>query len=184
MVDNESFTINPQVMTTEYKGIAILEILKGEFKEQNLSRLKIISHLIAAISLTQTICLWGLCEIIPLKTKIISIKRRLQRFISEVVLDFEITALFLFKICGVKNDVYLILDRTNWKHGQKNINILMLALSWNGKSIPIFWKPMKKRRNSNEEERLEVLKKFKKVFPSVKISGLLVDREFIGEKWL
>ena len=183
MVDIQSFTINPQDMATEYKGNAILKILKGELEYLNFSRLKIMALMIEAIIKTQTICLWRLCEVINIEAKVLSINRRLQRFISEVVFDKVQIAKFLFGVCGVKDEVYLILDRTNWKLGQTNINILMLALSWKGKGIPLFWKLMDKRGNSNLEERMELLQKFKEVFPDVKLAGLLADREFIGEEW-
>jgi len=183
VVDIQSFTINPQDMATEYEGIAILGILKGELKYLNFSRLKIMAHMIEAIIKTQTICLWRLCEVINIDAKVLSINRRLQRFVSEVVFEKDQIAKFIFRICGVKDEVYLIMDRTNWKLGQTNINILMLALSWNGKGIPIFWKLMDKRGNSNLEERRELLQKFKEVFPNVKLAGLLADREFIGEEW-
>lgn len=59
----------------------------------------------------------------------------------------------------------------------------MLALSWNGKGIPLFWKLMDKRGNSNLADRIELLQKFKEVFPDVNLAGLLADREFIGEEW-
>jgi len=183
VVEIQSFTINPQDMATEFKGNAILEILKGELEYLNFSRLKIMALMIEAIIKTQTICLWRLCEFINIEAQVMSINRRLQRFISEVVFDKELIAKFLFRVCGVEDEVYLIMDRTNWKLGQTNINILMLALSWNGKGIPIFWKLMDKRGNSNLEERMELLKTFKKVFPDVKVAGLLADREFIGEEW-
>lgn len=183
MVENQSFTINPQDMATEYKGSAILEILKGELEYLNFSRLKIMALMIEAIIKTQTICLWRLCEVIQIEAQVLSINRRLQRFISEVVFDQGRIAKFLFGVCGIKDEVYLIMDRTNWKLGQTNINILMLALSWNGKGIPIFWKLMDKRGNSNLEERIELLEIFKNVFPAIKIAGLLADREFIGEEW-
>ena len=183
VVDFQSFTINPQDMATEYKGNAILEILKGELEYLNLSRLKIMALMIEAIIKTQTICLWKLCEVIPLKAKALSINRRLQRFVSEVVFNPLVLAKIIVHLCDVKGKVYLIMDRTNWKLGDSNINILMLSLSYEGKGIPLFWKFLNKRGNSNVEERIELLKQFKKAFPELEIAGFLADREFIGEDW-
>ena len=35
--------------------------------------------------------------------------------------------------------VQLTLDRTNWKWGKRDINILMLAIVYRGIAIPIVW---------------------------------------------
>ncbi|MBK8154674.1 MAG: hypothetical protein IPK61_17615 [Saprospiraceae bacterium] len=164
MVDFQSFTINPQDMATEYKGNAILEILKGELEYLNLSRLKNYGFNDRSYNKTQTICLGKLCEVIPLKAKALSINRRLQRFVSEVVFNPLVLAKIIVHLCDVKGKVYLIMDRTNWKLGDSNINILMLSLSYEGKGIPLFWKFLNKRGNSNVEERIELLKQFKKHF--------------------
>ncbi|MBK9109258.1 MAG: hypothetical protein IPM92_13060 [Saprospiraceae bacterium] len=139
--------------------------------------------MINAIIKTQTICLWLLCEVIDISTKLLSINKKLQRFVSEVKFDQNQIAKFVHQVYKVEDDVYLIIDRTNWKLGETNLNILMLVLSWNGKGIPLFWKPMDKRGNSNLDEKMELLNKFKNAFPKIKIAGLLADREFIGEDW-
>jgi hypothetical protein len=183
VVDIQSFTINPQDMATSYKGTAILEILKVELNNLNLSRLKIMALLIENIIQARTICLWKLCEHIETGAKTLSVNRRLQRFVAEVVIQSELLAKFIIRACGVKDDIYLLLDRTNWKFGETNINILVLAISYEGKGIPLFWKFLDKRGNSNELERVELLQKFKDTFPDIKIAGLLADREFIGEQW-
>ncbi|MCK5829189.1 MAG: hypothetical protein KAH20_02700 [Methylococcales bacterium] len=64
----------------------------------------------------------------------------MQRFIHDYSIDFDVIALFimtLFKF--VSTDFYLTLDRTNWKWGEKDINILMLAVAYKGAAIPIDW---------------------------------------------
>lgn len=75
------------------------------------------------------------------------------------------------------------MDRTYWKQSQTNINILMLALSWNGKGLPIFWKLMDKRGNFNFEETRELQKKYKEVFPNLKLAVLVADMGLIDKKW-
>ena len=129
MVDNQSFTRNPQDLATERKVNAILEILKGELNNLNFSRLKIIALMIEAIIKSQTICFWRLCEVIVIEAKVLSINRRLQRFVSEVKFDQNRIPKFIFYVCKVEDEIHLIMDRTNWKLSEKNINILMLALS-------------------------------------------------------
>ena len=38
------------------------------------------------------------------------------------------------------SEVRLILDRTNWKLGKKDINILLLSAVWKGCSLPLMWR--------------------------------------------
>ncbi|EXW59539.1 hypothetical protein J878_4174 [Acinetobacter baumannii 44467_5] len=47
------------------------------------------------------------------------------------------------------DQVQLTLDRTNWKWGKRNINILMLAIVYRGIAIPILWTLLNKRGNSD-----------------------------------
>ncbi len=62
--------------------------------------------------------------------------RRIQRFIGEHHLDFDIVALFIMRLFNfLATDYYLALDRTNWKWGEKNINILVLAVVYKGVAI-------------------------------------------------
>jgi len=80
---------------------------------------------------------------------------------------------------------YLILDRSNWKLGKLNRNILQFGISLsNGIMVPIFGVPLDKRGNSNESERIRLLDI---VLNLCRFLGkgdiLLADREFIGKKW-
>lgn len=111
--------------------------------------------------------------------------RRIQRFIGEHHLDFDIVALFIMRLFNfLATDYYLALDRTNWKWGEKNINILVLAVVYKGVAIPIYWLLLDKKGNSNTRERIALMKRFIRQFGKQHILGLLADREFIGEDWL
>jgi hypothetical protein len=37
------------------------------------------------------------------------------------------------------------MDRTNWKYGEKNINILTIGIVYGKVSIPIYWELLNKR---------------------------------------
>jgi hypothetical protein len=37
------------------------------------------------------------------------------------------------------------MDRTNWKFGKANINILTVGISWRGTAIPLVWMLLDKR---------------------------------------
>ncbi|HBK70595.1 MAG TPA: IS4 family transposase [Flavobacteriaceae bacterium] len=87
----------------------------------------------------------------------------------------------------------LTMDRTNWKIGKVNINILYLAVAYKSIAIPLFWSLLQikddtgelytKRGNSSTEERIEIINRFIKVFGVDRIEVLTGDREFIGRKW-
>ena len=46
----------------------------------------------------------------------------------------------------------LCLDRTNWKYGKTNINILVLSAAVEGVSIPLMWTMLDKQDNSNTQD--------------------------------
>jgi hypothetical protein len=78
----------------------------------------------------------------------------------------------------------LCLDRTNWKFGTLNINILVLAVAYHGVAIPLLWVFLDKRGNSNSYERIALLKHFLLEFGHDRIQCLTADREFIGTDWI
>ncbi|MBY0264077.1 MAG: hypothetical protein K2P90_01380, partial [Holosporales bacterium] len=43
------------------------------------------------------------------------------------------------RIIHTNGSVLLVMDRTNWKWGQKDINFLFLAVAWEGIAVPLFW---------------------------------------------
>ena len=46
------------------------------------------------------------------------------------------------------------MDRTNWKWGKSDIDILTLAIAYKGIAIPIYWELLDKRGNSDTQERI------------------------------
>lgn len=77
----------------------------------------------------------------------------------------------------------LALDRTNWKYGKKDINLLVLSVCVLGCSLPLYWLELDSRGNSNTEERIALLEQFIAQFGSARIDYLVADREFIGNNW-
>ncbi|KIC71651.1 ORF2 transposase [Neochlamydia sp. TUME1] len=89
----------------------------------------------------------------------------------------------ILQIFPIKRKVWLIIDRTNWQVGSKNINILTLAMAYEGTAIPLAWFVMNKAGNSSTDERIELLEKVIRQLGPSKIAGLIGDREFIGSQW-
>lgn len=111
--------------------------------------------------------------------------RRVQRFIHSHPINFDSVAWFVMSLFGFADSpYYLAMDRTNWKWGKKNINILVLAVVYKGVAIPVYWLLLNKRGNSSTRERVALVKRFIRQFGKGRLQGLLADREFIGETWL
>jgi len=111
--------------------------------------------------------------------------RRIQRFIRGHRLNYDSVAWFVMMLFGfIDSPYYLALDRTNWKWGKKNLNILVLAVVYKGIAVPVYWLLLNKQGNSSTRERIALMKRFIKQFGKGQLLGLLADREFIGEAWL
>jgi hypothetical protein len=109
--------------------------------------------------------------------------RRLQRFFQHVQLDNDWVAMLMVRLLNLRRPWLLALDRTNWKVGRRDINILMLALVTRRFRIPLMWMLLDKGGSSHTDERITLLQRYLSVFGASSIQLLLADREFIGHHW-
>ncbi|PXV55994.1 DDE family transposase, partial [Dysgonomonas alginatilytica] len=109
--------------------------------------------------------------------------RRIQRFMADYMLDKDLICRMIYSLLPHKPPYRLIIDRTNWKFGQININILVLSIAYKGISFPLVYRMMPKRGASSINERIEIMEHYIRLFGKDSIKDLLADREFIGEKW-
>ena len=72
----------------------------------------------------------------------------------------ELVSKLIFNLLPKKENLTLIMDRTNWKFGEVNINILMIGISYKNVAIPLLFKMLDKRGNSHTEERIALIEKF------------------------
>lgn len=56
--------------------------------------------------------------------------RRIQRFIAELELPMKWISQLIFRVLPQKDSLVLLIDRTTWKQGEKNSNILLLGVSY------------------------------------------------------
>ncbi len=111
--------------------------------------------------------------------------KRIQRFFRFFQFDAFSVASMVVALFGLKNKkLKLALDRTNWKFGKLDINILMLTAAYKGIAIPLMWSCLKKRGNSNTLERIDLVKRILLLIGSENIDCLLGDREFVGVEWI
>lgn len=148
----------------------------------NKARITCFSKMLVSLFIVRTVNLTEIASAFEGKASLLSRYRRLQRFFSGFVIDYEVIAKYIYSLFDMKK-VYLSMDRTNWQWGKKNINILMLAMVYKGIAIPIVWMLLNKKGNSKTPERIEMMKIFIKWFGKKCIAGLLADREFVGKEW-
>ncbi|GAK58853.1 transposase IS4 family protein [Candidatus Vecturithrix granuli] len=110
--------------------------------------------------------------------------RRMQRFLKDVALTRAQIAAVVVQWLPLGEKWLLCLDLTNWQFGSLNINILVLAVAYQGVAIPLLWMFLDKRGNSNSLERMALLKHFLSAFVRERIQCLTADREFIGTAWI
>ena len=109
--------------------------------------------------------------------------RRIQRFFALFEMDYDLIAQLLFSLLPAKKNWIVTLDRTNWKFGQLNINILVAGILYQGIAIPLYWTLLDKRGNSNTQERIALMQALLKILDPSRIQAVVCDREFIGCQW-
>ena len=118
------------------------------------------------------------------KTQASSSHRRIQRFIASYMFDSDVIARLIFALLPHRNGLRLSIDRTNWKFGQVDINILMLGICYKGLAFPLLFTMLEKRGNSNTDERIKLIDRFENLFGLDCIDTLMAYREFVGDRWL
>lgn len=88
-----------------------------------------------------------------------------------------------------KGQITLAIDRTNrrgtpWQFGERDINFLVISAYCQGAAIPLWFELLEDKQggNSNEQERITVLKACLRLLPHRSVA-LTADREFIGTAW-
>ena len=140
------------------KSTNLLSIFQGYFSGKfNLARIKFICLLISSLCKVKTVNFQKLSIGFDNKAATSSNYRRIQRFLADVILPMRWIAQLIFSLLPEKNNLILVMDRTNWKLGGKDINILMLGISYKNIAFPLMFKMLDKRGNSNTAERIAFL---------------------------
>lgn len=166
------------------KAITALALRLSPHVPPSKTRLETLSLLIVAMISARTVNLSHLaCERAG-PVQIASTYRRLQRFFQHVSLPEDWSARLIVQLFGLTGAWDLCLDRTNWKIGARDVNILMLAIATRRFRVPLMWTVLDKAGNSSSDERVALLQRYLALFGAGSVRILLADREFIGLKWL
>lgn len=171
--------------STSAKDIQLLTLFKAHFSGHlNLARIRLICMFINALCKVKSVNYVKLSAGFDTSVDASSSYRRIQRFMALADLSMIWVAKLVFSLLPEKEALVLSIDRTNWKFGDKNINILMLGVSYKNVAFPIMFKMLDKRGNSNTCERIALVQDFIDCFGKDCIDSLVADREFVGEQWL
>jgi hypothetical protein len=171
------------ISRVEHKSSELVSI----FHQQtgwNLARVKFFVLMITALCKVQSVGFEKLASAFDSKADTTSSLRRIQRFMASYLLDIDLIALLIFRMLPHKPPYRLAMDRTNWKFGKQNINVLVIAVVYHGVAFPLLFKLLPKFGNSNTNERIDLIEKFIHLFGSATLDCLTADREFVGEKWI
>lgn len=145
-------------------------------------RLDFIARFILALIQVKTVNLTQIALALNGHIKSASNYRRIQRFFEDFRFDKQVITQWLIAQLP-KERLVLCLDRTNWKLGKVDINILALGVAYKGTAIGLLWVLLPKFGNSNQSERIELFERLLSWLPVQRIKVVLADREFIGKDW-
>jgi hypothetical protein len=91
----------------------------------NLARIKFLARFLVALIAVKTVCLTQIASVFPGKATKESHYKRIRRFLSGFDLDFAAFARLVTNLAGIDGPWVLSVDRTNWKLGKIEINILI-----------------------------------------------------------
>ncbi|MFO1257921.1 MAG: IS4 family transposase [Gammaproteobacteria bacterium] len=159
-------------------------ILKPYFKIDN-RRLDCLTQILVALITVRTVNLVELAQAMITGGAFEARYKRIRRFLKEFnAFSFETLSKFIAQYFLPNNSKWqLSMDRTNWQWGKVDINILMISVVCGSVAIPLIWKFLPKKGNSNLEERVTVVEKFIHIFGNSIIADLVADREFVSGEW-
>jgi Transposase DDE domain len=147
------------------------------------ARIAFLALFLVALLRVKTVSFSHLAQGFMGKAQTQSSEKRLQRFFRDFELDYEEIAKLVAGMMDIPQPWVLSIDRTNWQFGDTVFNILMLGVVHEGIAFPLVWTMLPKKGNSNYKERIQLLERFREIFPDVQVGCLTGDREFIGNKW-
>lgn len=110
-------------------------------------------------------------------------RQQLRRMLDNPQLSHDTWAKAIEKLLP-KGPWRIAIDRTEWKWGNTTINLFVLAALYGNLAVPLLWLPMPEEGASDTKERIDLLRRFLRLFGTGRIRFLCADREFIGEAWV
>ena len=161
----------------------LLEMLRPHFGLSK-TRLETMAVMLVGLANCRTVNLSHLANQFPGDAKHRSNYRRLQYFFQFVQLDGNLAARLAIQMLNLNRPRLLALDRTNWKRGSRDVNILVLAIITRCFRVPLMWVLLDHAGNSPAAQRIELIERYLRLFRASSIHTLMADREFVGAEWM
>lgn len=161
----------------------LLETLRPHFALSK-TRLETLAVLLVGLANGRTVNLTHLASQFPGDALHASNYCRLQRFFQFVQLDGDIAARLIVRMLHLERPKLLALDRTNWKLGTRDVNVLVLAIVTRRFRVPLMWVLLDHAGNSATTQRIALMERYLRLFGASSIRALLSDREFVGAEWM
>ncbi len=168
-----------------HRAIATLQRILQPHVGLSKSRLETLCLIVVGMVSARTVNLSHLASERPATALVASTYRRLQRFFQHVRLRRDWSAPLVVGLLGLAGPWHLALDRTQWKLGARDVNILMLALITRRARVPLMWSVLDNSGGASDTgARIALMRRYLAIFGAASIRLLLADREFVGLEWM
>ena len=161
----------------------LVETLRPHFSLSK-TRIETLAVLLLGLANGRTVNLSHLASQFPGSALHASNYRRLQRFFQFERLDADLSGPLIVRMLKLDGPKLLALDRTNWKLGQGDVNIVVLAVVPRRFRGPLLWTLLDHGGTSDVGQRIALMERYLRLFGASSIKALLADREFIGAEWM
>ena len=161
----------------------LIETLRVHFALSK-TRIETLAVLLVGLANGRTVNLSHLASQFPGGAMHASNYRRLQRFFQRERLDADVSVRLIVRMLKLDGPKLLALDRTNWKLGQGDVYILVLAVVTRRLRVPLIGTLLDHAGTSDAGQRIALMERYLRLFGASSIEALLADREFIRAEWM
>jgi hypothetical protein len=164
--------------------LKIYELIRTAKVVRHKKRQEFLCDMIQGVISSRSVIFSEIADKINKPIQVSSIERRIQDFFAKVSLDYQQLAVFLMSFVP-HHQLTLSIDRTEWDFGQTQVNVLCVVVSIGKMAVPVYFEMLDNNSgNSNADQRIALFKSLIAIVGKQRIQMLVMDREFIGQKWL
>ena len=121
--------------------------------------------MLLALFVVRTINLREIANVFTSDAEVNSRYKRCNRFFAGFKIHFNLISKWIFRLFfSDSQKFYLTIYRANWYWDKAKINILILAIAYEGIAIPIFWNLLNKAGNATAQEHRYIIECFISMF--------------------
>jgi len=120
-------------------------------------RVKLIANLIIGLLKLTESSLSKWCKTLPGEPSLEARYKQLQRFARFFRFSSKLYAQIIWQLYGQQKEVYLTLDRSEWKMRGKWVQLIMVGIAHQGMSIALLWQTLNGQGNTPKVVRKALL---------------------------